>query len=227
MVAWRVLACACCFTHYRIIMLPPETWLLPWKLEKIASSLHSFINEGVDQIICLWLLKCGDSMRKTCNITFGYVLWKVGLAQNLSSVHWSSYNDPSWRRGLCWPRAQALVGKDLHPPTGVTGSRFCMSASHLFRVLLSSVHLASLFSVVPLFFFLFLPPFLFMQISFFASLLPRPLHRAGCPTSLSSAVCLFSSWPWFFLFTSCLRARYTLCFLLYRSSSFQCKINTM
>lgn len=84
------------------------------------------------------------------------------------------------------------------------------------------------FSVVPLFFFfLFLPPFLFMQISFFASLLPRPLHRAGCPTSLTSAVCLFSSWPWFFLFTSCLRARYTLCFLLYRSSSLQCKINTM
>lgn len=83
------------------------------------------------------------------------------------------------------------------------------------------------FCCATFFFFLFLPPFLFMQISFFASLLPRPLHRAGCPTSLSSAVCLFSSWPWFFLFTSCLRARYTLCFLLYRSSSFQCKINTM
>lgn len=42
-------------------------------------------------------------------------------------------------------------------------------------------------------FFLFLSPFLFMQISLFASLLPRPLHQAGCPTSLRSAVGLSSS----------------------------------
>lgn len=138
---------------------------------------------------------------------------------------------------LQWPLPQKRLGLAAGPGPGRQGFTSCrrcawqqdlhVCSSPVFRALLSSVCLASLFSVVPLFFFLFLPPFLFMQISFFASLLPRPLHRAGSPTSLSSAVCLFSSWPWFFLFTSCLRARYTLCFLLYRSSSFQCKINTM
>ena len=104
------------------------------------------------------------------------------------------------------------------------GLHVCFSPA--FQVLFPSVSLVFLFSIVPLF-SLFLPPFLFVQISFFASLLPRPLHQAGCPTSLSSAVCLSSSWPRFFPLAPCPRARGTLCFLLYRSSSFQCKINTV
>lgn len=61
--------------------------------------------------------------------------------------------------------------------------------------------------------------FYFTQISFFASLLPRLLHQAGCLTSLSSASVCSPADPAFSLVPTHLRARHRPCFLLYRSNS--------
>lgn len=171
----------------------------------LIAKMWWFYEENLQHHVWLCTLKGGLSLKSVSE----FCSWVV--------LPWSL---PQKRLVLAW-------GPDPGGQGFTSSRRFCMSASHLCFESCSHLFVWLPFSIVPLFFFLFLPPFLFMQISIFASLLPRPLHRAGCPTSLSSAVCLFSSWPWFFLFTSCLRARFTLCFLLYRSSSFQCKINTM
>lgn len=128
--------------------------------------------------------------------------------------------------GACaglWP---GPTGRGRRPPAGAADGGLCMSAASLCFKCCSHLLIAFPFFHCATF-SLFLPPFLFMQISFFASLLPRPLHQSGCPASLSPAVGLSSSWPSLCLLASCLRAGHTQCFLLYRSSSFQCKINTV
>lgn len=142
------------------------------------------------------MLKCGDSIRKTCSIKYDQIFRKVSWLKICFRTLLTGLLDdgPSPRgagagRGCRhgWARRAVLLQVRLAAGLHV---RFLP----VFQVLLSSVSLLFLFSIGPLF-FLFLPPFLLMQISFFASLLPRPLHQAGCPTSLSSAVCLFSSRP--------------------------------
>lgn len=170
--------------------------------------------------------KCGDF----CGENLKHQVWMIILKEGFSSEFVSKFW--SWVF-IKWPVSQGPVEPQAQPqgagrgptPHRCTGSRCacpllpCISGAAL-------LCLVSLVSVVPLF-SLFLPPFLFMQISFFASLLLRPLRQAGCPTSLSSAVCLSSGWPWFFPLAPCPRARRALRFPLWRSASFQCKINTV
>ena len=68
--------------------------------------------------------------------------------------------------------------------------------------------------------------FYFTQISFFASLLPRLLRQAGCPTSLSSASVCSPADPGFFLAPTHLRARHRLLSIVQKQFA-QCKINTV
>lgn len=122
---------------------------------------------------------------------------------------------------------QAELGRPPVLPSsrGCSWQRGCMSAACLCVKCCS--HVVIELSLFPLCHsFLFLPPFVFTQISFFASLLLRLVRQAGCPNSLSSALVCPPAAPGSF-FSTCPRPRHTLCFLLYRSSSFQCKINTV
>lgn len=119
------------------------------------------------------ILKDGFSSKfvlKFCSWVFlkGTLTWPRG----------ASGPEPGGEDGL--PRVQLAAGLHVCFPPVLRVLLSCWSGFPFF-------HCAT--------FFLFLSPFLFMQISLFASLLPRPLHQAGCSTSLRSAVCLSSSWP--------------------------------
>lgn len=87
-----------------------------------------------------------------------------------------------------------------------------------------SFHLFGFLPFPSLHFFSF--TFYFTQISFFASLLPRLLHQAGCPTSLSSASVCSPADPGFFLAPTHLRARHRLLSIVQKQFA-QCKINTV
>lgn len=75
--------------------------------------------------------------------------------------------------------------------------------------------------------FFFFPPFYLHADKFLCFTSPKTPSSSWMSHLSELCICLFSSWPWFSLLASCLRARHTLCFLLYRSSSFQCQINTV
>lgn len=162
----------------------------------MSPSLPSFEKESMGQMICLRglfhktihvVILCGkfeaSSMIKYSERWVEFKICFKILFMGLLKM------DPDPQRGPVMPPVQSRG-----PRTGLPRAQLaavCMSASHLcFKAPLLLVRV----SFFPLcHFFLFLSPFLFMQISLFASLLPRPLHQAGCPTSLRSAVGLSSS----------------------------------
>lgn len=121
------------------------------------------------------------------------------------------------RVGPCQPWVQAAAAEE-----GLPQVQLAVGFTWL-HTRLHGKDCSRLFGLLPFFRFPLLHFFsftlYFTQISFFASLLPRLLHQAGCPTSLSSASVCSPADPGFFLAPTHLRARHRLCFLLYRSNS--------
>lgn len=205
-----------------------HTWRSPWKLESMSPSLHL-----KKRVWVRWSVSRAFSIRPY--VWWFYVgnlkhqVWLNILKDGLSSkfvLKFCSWVFLKWtltQRGPVMPPVQSRGARTGLPRAQLAA--VCMSASRLCFKRSFYVGPGFLFSIVPLFSFS-------LTFSLHAD---KSLCFTSPKTPSSSWVSHLSalrSWSLlqltlFSLLASCLWAGHTLRFLLYRSSSVQCKINTV